>query len=1513
MIYYHFTDFFLNQCKSDDRFIEVIESFFLENKDKDSIKGIGKVSSFTRSIYVFRNKTPYFEAILEERIINHKGQKLIVYFVRALKNLKNSLQEYVDIRDGKWTEKRPFDTNDENRFIINFDQLQGSDLNLTKIPEDLISWQNDYKLKITYDIYESDLWVSYAVNNSPKDGLRLEDTKIFLNILRKIVNKSIKGELRHENEQTFFFRYQDKDFNVELLYITVVLSAKEYTIVFGGSHLVDQLEYNTSINKRFAELFDSKFRDLQEISQFCLKAYPSWTLKDDELWLKIQKNSEFGNLSLLPEQTSFLENFKFPKYINGQAGSGKSTILYYLFSNIYYYKCAEGIKGDIVFITENEKLLNHTIDSVYDLVLNNPEFQLSSEDADLISLKKHFYSFKDFLRSFLIDPEMFSDERYLDFSKFKLLYENSAINNSVKRKFSAEIVWFTVTTYVYGLDINEKITYNNYDEKMPKEGKEIISKDDFGSIEREILKPFYEKLIDIDKYWNKIALIKYLLDNDLVDRNFEVIFCDESQDFSKVELEFIISLSLYSGYNLENVSQFPIVFAGDALQTVNPTGFRSEVLTSMIYTSLTNPLVGFKLNQKDLVFTPEYNYRSSQTIVTLANVIQNWRKTDLKEDIKDFQKPKRKNTYENQNLNIFVDLDYFQNDLELQQKVEYKTIIVPVNNEEIDSFIEKFPILSNFKNIISSIDAKGLDFSEVVIFGFGDFFTNNNFGIYEMKYFYNKLYVAVTRTRDELIIIDSLSSKTAFWDKIINSFIETEWNKTHQNLLSIDDLLISNSNSVIQSKNSIVEDDAKAQQEIGWANRNIPLLKIASNHFLKIGNYEEYYFCLGLIEEIKEQFLKASELYLNKELISNSVAKKRALFSLWNGKFFDKLKSLVSIEGVEKKLLDSLCEVLALKDGVFDESDLSLYEDNIKGLVEIRKNTIWVEDLKRLFLLNIINNYQEELNFRIYEIIKEIFSDLLTVSEKESIADILFLNGQHNHAVKIYQSLNIRSVNFYRSQAEIAKKRRKHEEYVLSLGKIIYEDFAKNKIETVDKCTIARELLDYYFDNDLETVIKSADPYYYAYILLGKLYCNDPANFDGLPEYEKAISSFILENRENELLSFYYYLIEEDHFTHIIYNRAIDGWAQLYIKLYSVEDLNKEYRVLCDLKKLPFIPFTGEAKDFGEHHISQINVTNFKQFEELAISDIGLINLIVGDNNIGKTSALEMFLITGDPNEYYKRLLYSFIERSKIIPDKHPTSEQTEYFYRISDKFIRDFLTYSNPINPTFEIVSGRKISKLNIIIDEEQSSLPTYNNLIFNKVRKTVETLSYNEILTLPLYSYGKGYGIDLSNFFDNYVRKDRKIEAEFLENLKLFIPDVENVLLTVDGGISIRIRDQEVDKPLHSFGDGANKLFRILALLTIHKGKLLLIDEIDSGIHFSRFKKFWEIIIAISMKDNTQIIATTHNLECINYFASALNDTETDKVRVIQLSKTNRLKSTTFDFANFNFALEDNFELRG
>lgn len=800
-----------------------------------------------------------------------------------------------------------------------------------------------------------------------------------------------------------------------------------------------------------------------------------------------------------------------------------------------------------------------------------------------------------------------------------------------------------------------------------------------------------------------------------------------------------------------------------------------------------------------------------------------------------------------------------------------------------------------------------------MIFGFGDFYLFNKFGTYEKKYFYNKLYVAVTRTRDELIIIDSNQAKADFWDEIINSFIATEWNKNHLQLNNVDELLISNSKSIVQSKNAIVEDDAKEQKDIGWTNKNIPLLKIASNHFLKIGNYEEYYYCLGLIAELGGDYIKASDLYLSKELVSNNGAKKRALYALWNGKYYERLKSILIVEGIERKILDCLSTVYLLKSEIFDETDISLLEDNIKTLIDIRKNTLWVEDFKQLFLSNILNDYQKDLHFRIYDILHEVFKETLTVAEREIVADVLFSNSQYNYALNIYENLNIRSINYYRSQAEIAKKRRKHEDYIISLGKIIYEDFAKNKEGIIDKKEIAQEIIYYYLENDLETSISPNDPYYYAYILLSKLYSSETNAFESLDEYEKVVSKFIEDGRENELLSFFYYLLEENSFTHLIYNKAINDWTKLYLKHYSLDDLNEEYKILCAIKEIPYVAFTDIEPILDIEHITSIVASNFRQFEQLEISDIGLINLIVGDNNIGKTSCLEMFLITRDPDEYYKRLLYCYVERSKIIPDKVQNTERTDYYYLIDHDFLFDFKKFGISPNPTFEVLSGRKIEKFNIIIDESQKTITNFSPLSFSKNKKKLDVLSYNEVLTLPYYSYGKGYGKDLAIAYDSYIRKDREIEVNFLNNLTLFIPAVENVLLTAEGGISIRITDEQIDKPLHSFGDGANKLFRILVLLTIHKGKLVLIDEIDSGIHFSRFKEFWEIIIKISSRDNTQVIATTHNLECINYFASAFSEDNRCLSRVIQLLKTNRLKSTTYDYENFKFALEDNFEIRG
>ena len=40
-------------------------------------------------------------------------------------------------------------------------------------------------------------------------------------------------------------------------------------------------------------------------------------------------------------------------------------------------------------------------------------------------------------------------------------------------------------------------------------------------------------------------------------------------------------------------------------------------------------------------------------------------------------------------------------------------------------------------------------------------------------------------------------------------------------------------------------------------------------------------------------------------------------------------------------------------------------------------------------------------------------------------------------------------------------------------------------------------------------------------------------------------------------------------------------------------------------------------------HLTYFKVENFKKFDSLEVKDIGQFNLIVGDNNVGKTCLLE--------------------------------------------------------------------------------------------------------------------------------------------------------------------------------------------------------------------------------------------------------------------------------------------------
>ena len=99
-------------------------------------------------------------------------------------------------------------------------------------------------------------------------------------------------------------------------------------------------------------------------------------------------------------------------------------------------------------------------------------------------------------------------------------------------------------------------------------------------------------------------------------------------------------------------------------------------------------------------------------------------------------------------------------------------------------------------------------------------------------------------------------------------------------------------------------------------------------------------------------------------------------------------------------------------------------------------------------------------------------------------------------------------------------------------------------------------------------------------------------------------------------------------------------------------------------------------------HLTYFKVENFKKFDSLEVKDIGQFNLIVGDNNVGKTCLLEALLIDSDDSS----LLNSWINilKKRNLIKSESLNELLNSNYRsnevIANKFTnlfkKNFLTF---------------------------------------------------------------------------------------------------------------------------------------------------------------------------------------------------------------------------------------------
>ena len=116
---------------------------------------------------------------------------------------------------------------------------------------------------------------------------------------------------------------------------------------------------------------------------------------------------------------------------------------------------------------------------------------------------------------------------------------------------------------------------------------------------------------------------------------------------------------------------------------------------------------------------------------------------------------------------------------------------------------------------------------------------------------------------------------------------------------------------------------------------------------------------------------------------------------------------------------------------------------------------------------------------------------------------------------------------------------------------------------------------------------------------------------------------------------------------------------------------------------------------------------------------------------------------------------------------------------------------------------------------------------------------------------------------------------------------------------------------------GEGMVRLFE-LALALVNSilppaGGLLLVDEIESGLHYSVHEDLWTLVFKWAKDLNVQVFATTHSWDCIEAFQRAACEDESSEGYLIRLGwRKDEVVATVYDENDLAVVTRDHIEVR-